>query len=187
MGRDWVRLVSTWPTGKTQTDAICLRRRRGNRGPPAPAGSASGSNPARLGVFCEGATRSLPLRVLGADFSGREGRLDELRVQAQRGGRGGGGEALPCPGRFLAARSPRPPDRSCHGLCWPSSAGAAERDREVPPAPARHAPVRSEGKYSSRYLPGFLEVVRQRCLLKAFWNVLSACYKIVENYRVSSV
>lgn len=104
LGRDWVRLVSTWPTGKTQTDAICLRRRRGNRGPPAPAGSASGSNPARLGVFCEGATRSLLLRVLGADFSGREGRLDELRVQVQRGGRGG---PRPCPAP--AASSPPGP------------------------------------------------------------------------------
>lgn len=116
------------------------------------------------------------------------GRVGWTSSECRRSGVAGGvAEALPCSGRFLAARSPRPPDRSCHGLCWPSSAGAAERDREVPPAPARHAPVRSEGKYSSRYLPGFLEVVRQRCLLKAFWNVLSACYKIVENYRVSSV
>lgn len=42
--------------------------------------------------------------------------------------------------------------------------------------PDTHAPVCSE------YLPGFLEVAKQRCLVKVFWNILSACYKIVENY-----
>lgn len=84
------------------------------------------------------------------------GRVGWTSSECRRSGvAGGGAEALPCSGRFLAARSPRPPDRSCHGLCWPSSAGATERDRKSLPRPPDTLPSALRGSIVPDICQGF--------------------------------